>query len=99
MRQKICHGLDEQIWCVTEGDIRKIYLEYYITENMIALPIYEGGNFTFCFPLDSSLVHQILLHEEKIITREEWLLMWLEEAVETPKYIKLHNGRGLLWNR
>lgn len=85
MRRQICRGIDQQIWCVIEDNIKKIYLDYYITEYMIDLPRYDGGPFTLCFPWESSLLHQILLHEEKIVTREEWMMWWLEQAVEISK--------------
>ena len=80
MRWKICRGIEEQIWYTIDGNIKKVYLDYYLNEPMIYIPLYGLDNWVYSDGFESSLLWRIIIHEEKIITREEWLLSWLSQA-------------------
>ena len=82
MRRKICRGVDEIINIHIDGKKRHVYIYYLANEEMLGVTSWYHGPVYLIWPTESSMLTQIFIEIDPVVTREEWMLLWLEGKVE-----------------
>lgn len=93
MMRKICRGVDEIINIHIDGKKRFVYIYYTINEEMLWVTSWYHGPLYRAWPTESSLLNDIYIEIDPVVTREEWMLLWLEGKVEAIHTTSRRSGR------